>query len=138
MRVGLGRREFLKSLGAAGTVLVAAATGAGAARRSNRAADSGDELGVLTDLTQCIGCRKCEWACREADLTRVNAQASGRRWLPWENFEDRTILGTPRRPDARHLTVVNRFDAPEPGSRPVFVKVQCMHCNDPACVSACI
>ena len=47
-----------------------------------------------------------------------------------------------RRPDERTYTVINRY---YPGRRderdqlvPTFVKIQCMHCNDPACASACI
>jgi len=32
----------------------------------------------------------------------------------------------------------NRFPPPEAGKPPVFVKKQCMHCNEPACASACL
>jgi Fe-S-cluster-containing dehydrogenase component len=35
-------------------------------------------------------------------------------------------------------TVVNRFDIPTPGGKPVHAKFQCMHCQKAACVSACI
>jgi Fe-S-cluster-containing dehydrogenase component len=44
--------------------------------------------------------------------------------------------------DARSFTVVNRYfpgEVDEHGNPiPVYVKLQCMHCQDPACVSACI
>jgi Fe-S-cluster-containing dehydrogenase component len=34
--------------------------------------------------------------------------------------------------------VVNRYDNPQNPQNPINVKVQCMHCDHPACVSACI
>jgi Fe-S-cluster-containing dehydrogenase component len=43
-----------------------------------------------------------------------------------------------RRPDDKSLTIVNEYAAEESGLLPVNVKVQCMHCDRPACVSACI
>jgi Fe-S-cluster-containing dehydrogenase component len=36
------------------------------------------------------------------------------------------------------LTVVNQFENEKNPLLPVFVKIQCMHCEKPACVSACI
>ncbi|MBK6734365.1 MAG: 4Fe-4S dicluster domain-containing protein [bacterium] len=43
-----------------------------------------------------------------------------------------------RRPDNEHFTVINRYPAPAWREQPLDVKVQCMHCEKPACVSACI
>ena len=62
--MGANRREFLKLAGAAGAAAIAGAQSADAApvRRI-----SGDWLGMLTDLSLCIGCRQCEWACRKAN-----------------------------------------------------------------------
>jgi Fe-S-cluster-containing dehydrogenase component len=34
--------------------------------------------------------------------------------------------------------VVNRFDNPNDSDKPYYVKKQCMHCNEPACASACL
>jgi len=42
-----------------------------------------------------------------------------------------------RRPDEKQFTVVNRYDPPEGSDKPLDVKVQCLHCEHPACVSAC-
>lgn len=36
------------------------------------------------------------------------------------------------------FTVVNAWENPEDPSRPVYAKINCMHWNHPACVSACI
>ena len=54
-----------------------------------------------------------------------------------------TVLENERRMDETTYTVVNKYYPKHIGSltwrtRPSFVKFQCMHCNDPSCVSACI
>ncbi len=86
-------------------------------------------FGVLMDTTACIGCRKCEWACNHANNLPLR---------PLEEFEDTTVFAERRRPDATHYTVVNRFSDADGAASPIHVKAQCMHCNDPACVSACL
>jgi formate dehydrogenase beta subunit len=123
----LTRRGFFKITGAAGA---AAAVGRAGAAKAAPAPE--DPFGCLVDLTRCIGCRKCEEACN-----RVNALPP-----PARSFEDPTVLNRPRRPDEKAFTVVNRYF---PGQRdasnqlvPTFVKIQCMHCQEPACASACI
>jgi Fe-S-cluster-containing dehydrogenase component len=40
--------------------------------------------------------------------------------------------------DAEALTVINRFPALEDGDVPFHAKYNCLHCEHPACVSACI
>jgi Fe-S-cluster-containing dehydrogenase component len=86
-------------------------------------------MGVLVDTTVCVGCRNCEWACKDAhNLPAGNL----------ESYEDRKILETKRRPDHTALTVVNEYSSGKNSNLPVDVKVQCMHCDHPACVSACI
>jgi Fe-S-cluster-containing dehydrogenase component len=84
--------------------------------------------GVLVDLTQCIGCRKCEWRCNAVN------QLSNR---PLSDFEDKSVFDTVRRTHADSYTVVNRFENPDNTGKPIFVKKQCMHCNEPACASVC-
>ena len=121
------RRSFIKI----GTALGAAATGVTptAAHAKPRNILSPDRMGVLVDTTVCIGCRHCEWACKEAH---------GLPTPPLESYEDRTPFDQMRRPDDTALTVVNRYDNPKNPDLPYTVKVQCMHCDHPACVSACI
>jgi formate dehydrogenase iron-sulfur subunit len=83
-------------------------------------------MGVLHDISRCIGCRKCEAACNQ-----INKLAQ-----PDQPFDDLTILSHTRRTNANTYTIVNRFK-PSGASLPVFVKNQCNHCKEPACVSAC-
>lgn len=119
------RREFLKLFGA---VSAAGAAGARPARASSSPGAAQQSWGMLTDLSLCIGCRKCEFACK---------QANGLPHQPITEFEDKSVLEQKRRPDVNNITVVNRYPAAEPAERPVYVKTQCMHCNRPACASAC-
>jgi Fe-S-cluster-containing dehydrogenase component len=124
---GNNRRDFLKK---------SAVIGAGVAGISTSTAKAGpknilspDRMGVLVDTTVCVGCRNCEWACK----TSHNLPAGN-----LESYEDRKILEKRRRPDHTALTVVNEHTPGKNSNLPVDVKVQCMHCDHPACVSACI
>lgn len=90
-----------------------------------------DAFGCVVDLTRCIGCRKCEQGCNLVQ----------RLPEPDRPFEDPLVLNRRRHMDAKSYTVVNRFHTGRVDEKgePVatFVKLQCMHCLEPACVSAC-
>jgi formate dehydrogenase iron-sulfur subunit len=131
------RRSFLKTGLAATAALTASQLGA----TEEAAPDSSGQgpaetqqphAACLVDTTLCIGCRTCEEACnRRNELPR-----------PLRPFSDRTVLRERRRPDAAAYTVVNGFTgSPSPDQTQrldTYVKMQCMHCLDPACESACI
>ena len=126
--MGISRRNFLKALTVAGATAATASTPAKAWHSQAPSAP----FGCLVDLTRCIGCRKCEQACNE-----VNQLPK-----PDRSFEDLTVLDKKRRPNEKTFTVVNRYYSGMIDDRdqliPTFVKLQCMHCQDPACASACI
>ena len=94
-------------------------------------AASDDAIGVLVDLTKCNGCRQCEAACRKANGFEVPRT---------EALRDPSVFEKRRLPGPSNYTTVNRFtcesDRVETGE--VYVKSNCLHCLDPACVSACI
>jgi Ni/Fe-hydrogenase subunit HybB-like protein/Fe-S-cluster-containing dehydrogenase component len=128
------RREFLKHVG----VLTAAGAGvfpaSNAAASEGIAADGHNSVGVLVDLTACIGCRLCEYACKQANGIEAGERSS---------YDDQSILAHARRPAPTELTVVNAWQPADKrarvaGAGPVYAKVNCVHCNRPACVSACI
>ena len=73
---------------------------------------------ILTDTTLCIGCEKCVEACRRENKLGEDKPR------PWKMRID-DLSAT------RYTTIVRR-----PGSR--FVRQQCRHCRQPACVSACL
>ena len=62
--MSISRREFMRFAGTAG--LAGVATGS-VARAAPTRRVSDDWMGMLTDLTLCVGCRKCEWACKDAN-----------------------------------------------------------------------
>ena len=120
----LNRRQFLCRAGAVGLGGLTVGGTAFAVEAGNS-----DGYGVLVDTTECIGCRKCEYACARAN--KLNE-------LPLDAFEDRTVFDSPRRMNADAFTVVNRYEDPANPQKPTFVKAQCMHCLKPACASACL
>ena len=124
--MGVSRRKFLEWVGAA-TVGSATMMGSNALAGSNKQFKGyPGSVGVLHDITRCIGCRKCEEACNQVnDLPEPE--------LP---FDDQTVLDASRRTSAAAFTVVNRYEGNQ--AQPmVFAKNQCNHCLEPACASAC-
>ncbi len=71
---------------------------------------------ILTDTTKCIGCRECVIACKKRNHLEPDFP---RRW----NLEDGL--------SARNWTSI--VDRPEEK----YVRKQCRHCLEPACVSTC-
>jgi formate dehydrogenase iron-sulfur subunit len=124
--MGTNRRDFFKLIGVTGCTALL-----GTARKAGSTEDFAgwpDRYGVLTDTTMCVGCRSCEEACNAAnDLPK-----------PKVPFDDLDVLDEERRPEANAYTVVNRFQNPKDPDWPITVKIQCMHCNEPACASACL
>lgn len=123
----INRRDFLR-FSSALTV-----AGAGLSTTKLKAAPdnilSPDRMGVLVDTTHCIGCRNCEWACKNSH---------GKEVKDIETFHNREVFKDFRRPGNDSFTVVNEFKNPKNELLPINVKYQCMHCDKPACVSACI
>jgi Fe-S-cluster-containing dehydrogenase component len=125
--MSITRRKFMGWLGAAaaGTALGKTADAASNKYFTGYA----DSIGVLFDNTRCIGCRKCEEGCNT-----VNELPA-----PEKSFDDLSLLDTRRRTTAKAYTIVNRYDAVSQVDvkGPLYRKVQCNHCLEPACASAC-
>jgi Fe-S-cluster-containing dehydrogenase component len=116
----MDRRDFLKTIGIAGASTLLGDSADAAASQSDT-----EFLGVLNDTTVCIGCRSCEEACAEANGLPVPDIDS-------EGWDD--VFEEYRNPSVTQFSVVNRFGDDEE----IFVKKQCMHCNQPACAAACL
>ncbi|MDR9500178.1 MAG: hydrogenase 2 operon protein HybA [Desulfurivibrionaceae bacterium] len=85
-------------------------------------------LGILYDSTICIGCQACMSGCKRAN--DMKPEYSG----------DQQIWDNPRDLSARTLTVIKKYEGDSIAAGDDnyhFIKRQCMHCVDPACVSAC-
>ena len=124
------RRQFLKTAGIAAAATAVLGAGATEAKADVHIEANPDRLGVLTDTTLCIGlnCRRCEIAC---------AKENGNPPIE-KPPEDESVFEHPRRTHEGQFTVVNRYADPRgPDKHPIYVKKQCMHCDEPACASAC-
>jgi len=116
------RRDFIRVL--TGLGVTASLGGVGTAR-----ADSGllpgypNQFGVLVDTTVCIGCRRCEWACKE--WNKLPNQKTLR-----EYERDQSVFQKIRQTHDDTYTVVNRFENPRDASKPIYVKKQCMHSHE--------
>ncbi|MEW6063725.1 (4Fe-4S)-binding protein [Desulforamulus profundi] len=80
--------------------------------------------GVLVDLTKCVGCGSCTVACK--------------LWNDMKFSEKEPAMGPGVKLSANNWTVVS-FNEVKKDTGKVwrFVKQQCLHCQDPACASAC-
>lgn len=117
------RRDFLRI----GSAIFAWSIVGNKALASEDLAGNPDRFGMLSDLTRCIGCRRCEAACNKANNLPP----------PETSFEDTSVFEEKRKPyvtDVQSYTAVNRYQV---NGKTVYRKVQCMHCDEPACVSAC-
>jgi formate dehydrogenase beta subunit len=128
----INRRGFLKLMAGAGAAGAAAAAGLpDKAEAAREFTGYPDRFGVLCDLSLCIGCRSCEAACNQANELPKPAD-------PKQGFDNLKLLDQKRRMDHDHFTIVNKFAKAETGGPEVFVKQQCMHCDEPACFAACL
>lgn len=125
--MGLKRRDFLKTL-AGGAALAAVPQDLQASEPPGRRET---HLGMLYDSTLCIGCQDCMNACKKVN----NLPPVKRGPLSiWEN---------PKGLSSKTMNIIKKYES---GTRDkkdrvlngfAFVKRQCLHCVDPACVSAC-
>ena len=73
---------------------------------------------ILIDTTLCTGCERCVAACKQ-----VNELGHDRPWRGQQAVDSLSAT--------RYCTILRR-----PGRR--YVRQQCRHCLEPACVSACL
>ncbi len=121
----ISRRKFLIGSAALGSTMLLGSYKSASA--SKEFSGWPNRFGCLTDLTLCVGCRSCEKACNEAN----NLPEPG---VP---FDDASVFQEKRRPTAKAYTIVNQYKNPKDESKPIYRKVQCNHCNEPACATAC-
>ncbi len=86
---------------------------------------------TLIDITKCIGCRACQVACKHQ-----NDREGEHTELEWN-----LGLQNPATLSAKTLTLITYHELPNeqaPGGLDyVFAMRRCLHCLEPACVSAC-
>jgi Fe-S-cluster-containing dehydrogenase component len=125
--MSLNRRNFLKGALAGGALL---ATGVPAEARSNKTMPP-EALGLLYDSSLCIGCKACVSACKQENN------------MPPEFSTEDQYWDTPLDISGKTLNVIKLYeegtgvykDLEKNGH--AYMKVSCLHCVDPSCVSAC-
>ena len=99
---------------------------------SSASAAASGGFAKLIDTTKCIGCRSCQVICKE-----WNGLPGEETSLPVDDLG----LQNPARLSAKTYMMITHTEIDDPkspgGFRTVFTKRQCMHCNEPACASAC-
>jgi len=128
MNIRLNRRGFIQ-----GGLAASAAATVSLAGKTQAATFEGypDSMGVLVDLSRCVGCRSCEAACNKEQ----HLPAPEKPFNDFSVFEE-MLHGQKRRTDETRYTVVNRYEIPG-REHPLYRKIQCNHCQEPACLTSC-
>ena len=94
-------------------------------------ANSGSVRTTLIDIANCIGCRACQVACKQWN------EKDGEK----TELDDQLGFQNPATLSAKTFTLIafhEMVNAEKPGGvESAFVMQRCLHCLEPACVSAC-
>jgi Fe-S-cluster-containing dehydrogenase component len=137
--MAINRRDFLKVTAGSGLLL---ASGVSPAMASQKPLSPG-AVGFLYDATLCIGCKSCMVNCKKYNSVPGGALYEPGRGIPFEGMSKDEIYDAPLELSDKSLSIIKAYkngtgmeqNAVENGFS--FVKQNCMHCIDPACVSVC-
>ena len=115
--MNINRRDFFKTIGITGMTVI----GFNAAGSPDKGENETEFHGILYDSNICVGCQSCETACAEAHGLPVPT--------------DEIKPGVLRKTSETQRCAINCYTT-EKGD--IFVRNQCMHCNEPACAAACL
>lgn len=140
----LSRRGFLQMGAAAASALGAAPLAGGLSSRGRASVGEGEAAsgpgqgaamdalayGMLVDLTLCIGCRACVYACQEANGWSGDPEGqelAGDRWTAVREVKAE-----------REAQADGDVNAGAAGGETRYVRTECFHCLIPSCAEACI
>jgi Fe-S-cluster-containing dehydrogenase component len=119
----ISRRSLLKGLAAAGVATTVGASPDDAGARHRQMVEPQD-VGMLYDSTLCIGCKACVTKCKEVNgLPATVKHYNG------------GMYDAPSDLDGATKNIIKLYAE---GNKRAFMKMQCMQCGDPACVSVCM
>lgn len=96
-------------------------------------ADPANKFALVLDVGACIGCRTCQWACKEENNV---PDAISPPWI--EVFEIKagvSVTGHPAPQDLKKGATTDYTQSPLEGRW--YLPVQCNHCDNAPCVKAC-
>ncbi|HVN18798.1 MAG TPA: hydrogenase 2 operon protein HybA [Terriglobales bacterium] len=132
MSCAINRRQLLLGIiGAGGAVAGGLATSAGAEEHPAHPVAPPDAVAMLYDSTICTGCRACMTACSEANGLPPDTTGG----VPPDTSLTSGIWDIPVDLNSETKNIIKLYK--DPGGEFAFVKRQCMHCLDPACVTGC-
>ncbi len=117
--MSINRRDFLKGA-VGGGLLVASGVQPAFAREAMTLPK--EAVGILYDATICVGCKACVSGCKQQNN------------MPPDHTSVEKLYDDPIDLSGKTLNIIKLHKEGEIYS---FVKRHCMHCIDPACVSAC-
>jgi formate dehydrogenase iron-sulfur subunit len=82
-------------------------------------------VGVLVDMTRCMGCRGCQVACKQWNQ------------LPYEETKFRGTYENPPALSPKTWTKIQFFESSKGKQEWRFRKQQCFHCDDASCITVC-
>lgn len=91
---------------------------------------SGRDVAMLTDLSECIGCKACEVACKQWNQNQAETSPFLGSYQAHPAVLDNTwtfIQFVEDIDDARNMDITSW----------AFLKKNCMHCTEAGCVTAC-
>jgi Fe-S-cluster-containing dehydrogenase component len=119
------RRNLLAGMAKGAAIIVAAeAIMPVQATAEESSKPSGNAVAMLYDATHCVGCQACVSACAQANHLSQNGRLD-------------TLRQGSRDLSDTSLNIIKLCNAGD-GTASSFVKQQCMHCVDPACVASCM
>lgn len=138
----LSRRAFLKRTLTTAAATAAAVTAAPVARAAEAAAPvGGDPLVTVLDISRCIGCEECVYACRESNASKFpNPEKPFPRMFPdrvavedWSGRQEETGRLTPY----NWLYIQHATGVKDGEEVALTIPRRCMHCDNPPCVKLC-
>ena len=129
MSLVLNRRQLLRGIfGAGGAITTGLVASAAGEEHPAHPVCPPDAVGMLYDNTKCTGCRACMTACSETNGLPAETLC------PIDPAISTGLWDVPADLDSKTKNIIKLYREKDDFA---FVKRQCMHCLDPACVTGC-
>jgi Fe-S-cluster-containing dehydrogenase component len=132
MSPAINRRQLLLGIvGAGGAIAGGLVTSAVGEEHLAHPSAPPDAVSMLYDNSICTGCRACMTACSEANGLPPDTSNS----LPLDTSLAAGLWDIPTDLNSKTKNIIKLYEEPN-GTGFAYVKRQCMHCLDPACIPA--